>query len=211
MPKAAVRASCLLFAPASSCRSLARAEPCFSRDLEVLELDVPDGLCARGTGQIRTAARLLAWLAALQGCTETCACCRARATWDPVLYPVGVFPDTCTAWAPWSRDSPLQTASVPHPLTWASSLWRIPECFHIPPTRQGTEPGKRGHSPFQMERKHDFPSDACLASCWTSFLRQFASGAATAKSSAVGRGRGGTGQGLAAAAYTVQTKFLLLW
>lgn len=30
----------------------------------MLELDEPDGLCARGTGQIRTAARLLAWLAA---------------------------------------------------------------------------------------------------------------------------------------------------
>lgn len=209
MPKVAVGMSCLLYALASSCRSLAGAKPCFSQDLEVLRTR-----CAvwvvRTWDRTDQNCHVAAYVAGCHpGLREELLMHGRHRT--PVLYPVCVFHYTYTAWAPWSRNNPLQTVSDPHPLTWSSSLWRIPECFHIPPTCQGTEQGKWGLSPLQMERKSNFPSDACPASCWTSFLHQFASGAATAKSSAVGRDWEGTGWGLAAVAYTVQKKFLLLW
>lgn len=50
---------CHLYAVASSCRSLARAKPHFSKESEWFVLDVLYGPCTRGTEQIRTVIYLL--------------------------------------------------------------------------------------------------------------------------------------------------------
>lgn len=141
MPEVAVRTSCLLYAVASSCCSLARAKPCFSQEHKVF--------CTRCAIRILHTwdwtdqnSYVAAYMAVCHNDLPSRAVWRpsdARATEDMSFVSYVCFSLYIYCLGSLKQNNTLQTVSVPHPLTSASSLWRVPECFHIPPTCQGTE------------------------------------------------------------------------